>query len=339
MSKDISEKMQEEIASKIDDAFDTVIKQKKEYYLKNPSKIPNLAEVDSLVSSCALKNSAISGGSSLIPGPWGMAAVIPELVLVIRNQISLIYDIGAAYGKKDLMNKELMVSVFLYAMGSTAGGLLVVHGGKFFLKRATLRILQKLIAVLGGKITQQALKSAISKWFPGVGAAAMAAWSNYSTRQIGKKAREILSSDIEVEANEVKNVEPNLLIGKNNIDRQKSIDYFQIKILIAFCKINKEIKENQLEFINEKIKCSKIQPDEHNDLMDSIKDKSKNINIEGLDVIKLHPDIAISTFSNLISLSKLSDDLHIKEKLFIKQIGKKFDFSDKDIEDFLEAQI
>lgn len=339
MSKDISEKMQEEIASRIDDAFDVVIKQKEEYYLKNPSKIPNLSEIDSLISNCALKNSAISGGSSLIPGPWGMAAVIPELVLVIRNQISLIYDIGAAHGKKDLMNKELMVSVFLYAMGSTAGGLLVVHGGKYFVKRATLRIFQKLIAILGGKITQQALKSAISKWFPGVGAAAMAAWSNYSTRQIGKKAQEILSSEIEVEINEIRNSEPNLLTDKSDIKHQKSIDYFQIEILIAFCKVNKEIEENQLKFINDKIKCSKIQPDEHDELMNLIKNKNKNIDIEGLDTIKLHPDIAISAFSNLISLSKLNNDLHIKEKLFIKQIGKKFDFSEKDIEDFLEAQI
>ena len=89
MSKDISEKMQEEIASRIDDAFDVVIKQKEEYYLKNPSKIPNLSEIDSLISNCALKNSAISGGSSLIPGPWGMAAVIPALHLVIKKQIPL----------------------------------------------------------------------------------------------------------------------------------------------------------------------------------------------------------------------------------------------------------
>lgn len=337
MSQNISEKMQEEISSKINNAFDAVIKQKEEYYLNNPSKIPNLSEIDSLISNCALKNSAISGGSSLIPGPWGMAAVIPELVLVIRNQISLIYDIGAAHGKKNLMNKELMVSIFLYAMGSTAGGLLVVHGGKYFVKRATLRIIQKLIAILGGKITQQALKSAISKWFPGLGAAAMAAWSNYSTRQIGRKAQEILSSDIEVEVTEIKNIDSNLSTDKTDFKQDKSIDYFQIEILIAFCKVNKEIEIGQMEFLKNKIENSKIQAEEHDELMSSIKDKSKNINTKGIEVIKSHPDIVVSMFSDLISLSKLSGDLHIKEKIFIKQIGKMFDFSEKDIEDFLQA--
>ena len=199
MEQTSAQKIEAEISEKLEAAFESVVKTKNEYYQNNPQEIPKRNSENSLISSVALTNSAISGGSSLIPGPWGMLAVVPELMLVIRNQIGLIYDIAAANGKKDLMTKELAAMVFVSAMGTSAGGLIVVHGGTYLVKRASLQVFQKIVVILGGKITQQALKSAISKWLPGVGAAAMAAWTNYMTRQIGQKASEIFSSEIQFE--------------------------------------------------------------------------------------------------------------------------------------------
>lgn len=165
MEQTLSEKMQAQITEKLEDAFETVVKERNDYYQNNPAKIPEKDAVSSLIGSTALTNSAISGGASLVPGPWGMLAVVPELILVIRNQIALIYDIAAANGKEDMMTKELAAMVFVSAMGTSAGGLLAVHGGKYLVKRASLQVFQRIVVILGGKITQQALKSAISKWF------------------------------------------------------------------------------------------------------------------------------------------------------------------------------
>lgn len=53
-----------------------------------------------------------------------------------------------------------------------------------------LIVLQKIIAMLGGTVTLRLLKSMVAKWFPGVGVAAMAAWSKYATNMIGKKAQQ-----------------------------------------------------------------------------------------------------------------------------------------------------
>lgn len=196
MEKSLSERMQDEVSEKLQGTFDSVIQSKNKHYQENPQDIPGEQMIDYLIKSVSLKNAAISGAASLIPGPWGMLAVVPELVLVIKNQIELIYDIGAAYGKRDVMTKELVLGIFISTMGSSAGSLFVLHGGKYFVKRASLQVFQRLIAILGGRVTQQAIKSAISKWLPGIGAAAMAAWTNYLTRQIGKKAKEILQHDI-----------------------------------------------------------------------------------------------------------------------------------------------
>lgn len=164
---------------------------------KNPNNLPQLDSVSGLISSYTRNNAAISGGASLIPGPWGMAAVIPELTLVIRNQIQMVYDIGVANGKQAQLTKELLIGIFLTAMGSSAGSLLTIHGGKILVRRASLQVIQKIIAMLGGRVTQQVIKSTVSKWLPFVGAAAMATWTGYMTKNIGEKANELFKLEIE----------------------------------------------------------------------------------------------------------------------------------------------
>ena len=183
--------------SAINSAFDYVIENRSDYYRKNPSNLPQLDSVSGLISSYTRNNAAISGGASLIPGPWGMAAVIPELTLVIRNQIQMVYDIGVANGKQAQLTKELLIGIFLTAMGSSAGSLLTIHGGKILVRRASLQVIQKIIAMLGGRVTQQVIKSTVSKWLPFVGAAAMATWTGYMTKNIGEKANELFKLEIE----------------------------------------------------------------------------------------------------------------------------------------------
>ena len=183
--------------SAINSAFDYVIENRADYYRKNPSNLPQLDSVSGLISSYTRNNAAISGGASLIPGPWGMAAVIPELTLVIRNQIQMVYDIGVANGKQAQLTKELLIGIFLTAMGSSAGSLLTIHGGKILVRRASLQVIQKIIAMLGGRVTQQVIKSTVSKWLPFVGAAAMATWTGYMTKNIGEKANELFKLEIE----------------------------------------------------------------------------------------------------------------------------------------------
>lgn len=183
--------------SALNSAFDYVIENRSDYYRKNPSNLPQLDSVSGLISSYTRNNAAISGGASLIPGPWGMASVIPELTLVIRNQIQMVYDIGVANGKQAQLTKELLIGIFLTAMGSSAGSLLTIHGGKILVRRASLQVIQKIIAMLGGRVTQQVIKSTVSKWLPFVGAAAMATWTGYMTKNIGEKANELFKLEIE----------------------------------------------------------------------------------------------------------------------------------------------
>ena len=195
-SEEVANTLQSKLAEKMMGVFELVVSDRSGHFAKHPDEIPDKKSVPSIINSYSLTNAAISGSLSLVPGPWGMVAVIPEIAAVVRNQLAMIYDVGMAYGKSKVLSKELLAGVLLTALGSSAGSLLVLQGSKVLVKRVSLRVFQKLIVILAGRITQQALKSAISKWLPVVGAAAMAVWSNYLTRQVGKKAIEIFEKEI-----------------------------------------------------------------------------------------------------------------------------------------------
>jgi uncharacterized protein (DUF697 family) len=191
-SKEIANNLQNKLAENMMGVFEFVVSDRSGHFAKHPDEIPDKKSVSSIINSYSLINAAISGGAGLVPGPWGMVAVIPEIAAVIRNQLAMIYDVGMAYGKSKVLTKELLAGVLITALGASAGSLLIMQGSKVLVKRVALRAFQKIIAMLAGKVLQQALKSAIGKWLPVVGAAALAVWSNYLTRQVGEKAIERL---------------------------------------------------------------------------------------------------------------------------------------------------
>lgn len=227
--------------------------------------------------------------------------------------------------------------VFISGMGSGAGGLIVAHGSKYLVKRASLQVFQKMIALLGGKITQQALKSAVSKWLPGVGAVAMAAWSNYLTRQIGKKAHEIFSSDVQFadSLDDIELIAPIVAESNGPESNLKSNEYFKIKILTNLMGIDGKIEDSELEFISAMIEGAQISSQDKIDLTSNI----SNVNraVEGIEAIAKSPDDSISLLSDLTALAKVDGKFHITEKLYIKQIGKLLNFSESDIEEVINS--
>ena len=75
-----------------------------------------------------------------------MAAAVPEIVSIIRNQIAMTADIARAYGYKE-PTKEIIMEALFVASGNIATGLIVIQGQKLIVKRASLSVLQKLIQI------------------------------------------------------------------------------------------------------------------------------------------------------------------------------------------------
>lgn len=202
MTKEDEGKVARKLSEWLEGAFESVALTRKAHFQANPRERPAAHDIDAIIRGYSNQNFVIAGAANLVPGPLGMLAVLPELTLVIRNQIQMIYDLGVAHGKETQLNSRLLLAIFATVAGGGAIGLAAVHGGRLVVKRAALRVVQQIIVWLGGKITQRALRSLLAKWVPLVGAAAMALWARQSTDSMGREAVKLLKLDI-VEDDEV----------------------------------------------------------------------------------------------------------------------------------------
>lgn len=340
VTNEIANTIQNKLAEKMMGVFDLVVSDRSGHFAKHPEQIPNKKSVPSIINSYSVTNAAISGGASLVPGPWGMVAVVPEIAAVIRNQLAMIYDIGMAYGKSKVLNKELLAGILITAMGASAGSLLIMQGSKVLVKRVALRVFQRIIALLAGKITQQALKSVISKWLPGVGAAAMAVWSNYLTRQVGKKAIEIFEKEI-VLSEEVIEEMPleteSVSVRTAAISRAStpniSPDMPKVQTLVNLMKVDGTIKAEEREYMQTIIANADLTESERADLTQAI-DKSGKFAVDYA-AFASSPDDSIGLLVDMVTLAKRDGTFHIAEKMFVKQVGKLLGFSSDDVDEIM----
>lgn len=324
------ETIKNKISEGISSAVNKVSEERENYYNKN--NVPTIDSIDNIISDYGNKNALISGGASMIPGPLGMAAAIPEIIAVINNQLKMIYDIAKANGQNEI-NKELLISVFLSAMGNASGNLLIVHGQKIMAKRVGARALQTLIKLLGGKITQQLAKSMAAKWIPIAGAIAMAAWSKYTTNKIGQKAKEVFSKEIVFENSEIN--ESNIIDIVDEKINLKSIQKTKIQILINLIKIDNNIDSSEINFIEDFMDKIELDIDDKMDLIQQLNSQNK-ISVD-YNILKNNNEEILYLLIDLVSLAKIDNEFHITEKLFIKEIAKILEFNQEELQLLMES--
>lgn len=318
------------ISEGIEKAVINVIQERSKHYLENEA--PNKHELTSLINSYGYRNAAISGGCSLIPGPWGMAAAVPEIILVIQNQLKMVYDIGKAHGHDEkTLDTQLLLEIVLSGTGNAGLTTATIVGQKLILTRAGARTIQRIIALLGGKVTQKLIKSMASKWIPVVGAAAMATWSKYSTEKIGKRADEMFKMTIEYQENTTEteiDIAPITNIG------QPELEFEKLKILINLIKIDGVCEKREMDHINILINNANIDDEKKNKLVDNL-GTSLRFDIDYA-VFMGQDDEILYLLIDAIALAKIDTHFDASEKMFIKQIAKKLEFSETDLNELMK---
>jgi uncharacterized membrane protein YebE (DUF533 family) len=253
----------------------------------------------------------------------------------------MIYDIGMAYGKSKVLNKELLAGILMTAMGASAGSLLIMQGNKVLVKRVALRVFQRIIALSAGKVTQQALKSLIGKWLPGVGAVAMAVWSNYFTRQVGKKAIEIFEKEIEMSEEVVEEMpletESAIIstIGGTSTPNI-SPDIPKVQTLVNLARVDGAIQAEEREYIEIVVGNAGLTESEKADLRQAIYNK-RGKSVVDYAIFATSPADAIGLLVDMVRLAKCDGAFHATERIFVKQVGKVIGFSDSDIDNITAA--
>jgi uncharacterized tellurite resistance protein B-like protein len=246
----------------------------------------------------------------------------------------MIYDIGKANNKtgKEL-SKELVIGVFASSIGTAGIGLITIHAGKVLVKRASLRILQKIVAMLGGKVTQRLLKSIVAKWIPGVGAVAMAAWSKYSTNLIGKRAQEILSKDIIFEEGELIDIPDDLVeVADTPAESREFVNKNKIILLSNLMKIHGEIAEEAKKQITTMIQSMDFSEDLNAQLLSRL-DSEEQESVD-FDLLKENGE-TISVLTDMHAMAYADKTQHKLEKIYMRHVGKKLGIPEEVIDELL----
>lgn len=308
-------KLQAEMTKGLTEVFGLVHSERKKYYASGKTK-PTKKSIDSIINNYTNANTLITGSTSLVPGPLGMAAAIPELILIVRNQLSMCYDIGMAYEQEDQITKELLLAVLVSSSGIMGLGLLKVDGSTILVQRLSLRIMQKVIAVIGEKITQRAIRSMLSKWVPGLGATAMAIWSRLETQAMAKKATEIFSKEIKYTAEKTDEDITLLLIDPLRMDKEFLID--KLKLLINMMKIDGIMHMEELEMIKLVAANDNLQGAELEELLTK-KKVGTGFKVKLRKYAK-EPLKATAIVIELAALAKSDGEMDIREKAYLKWV-------------------
>jgi hypothetical protein len=156
--------------------------------------------IEEMIDEAARRAFQISTALGLIPGPLGMATILPEVAALARLQISLIHRIAGHYGKGSKVNKELVLLIMANAMGLAAGEVLFRKvGTTLVLKSASTRIARTVARRVGTRMVDMAVGKAIGRWIPVITAPLFGCFSRSLTRKIGREAQNLFLQEIEIE--------------------------------------------------------------------------------------------------------------------------------------------
>ncbi|MFN5209256.1 MAG: hypothetical protein ACK5D8_07180 [Bacteroidota bacterium] len=312
-------RIQNELTSKLNTVFDDVLNEPiPDEKLKSLIEQGRGASED-LIAKASNRNMMIAGGCSLVPGPWGLISVIPEIYLVTKNQINLIKDLSIAYGYKEKLNRELLMFLFASSVGVGSIGLATIHGSKILVKRSGLRVLQKIVAAMGGKVSQQALKVTVSRWLPIVGAGVMAAWSKYSTKKVGEICCELLEKEISISNEEINDIDIEEVVN-DAFDEKVNLE--SLKILINLAKID-GLSSIEIDFIKSKIEALCKSPDVKNEILLKLM-SDENLDID-YSIFSSDIDKAL-LIENLNNLATFDQLVTSDEKHYIDEVKRKLKF-------------
>lgn len=313
------------VADRLFGLLDNGAAARRAHFAAHPEERPTPGQIDAIISSYANTNALISGGFSLVPGPLGLLAVVPELALVVRNQVQMVYDIGVASGKEHVLSRELIVAVVVSATGAGTLGLVTLHGGRLLVRRASLRVFQKLVKLLAGRITQALLKSAFAKWVPVLGAGAVALWTRYTTQAIGRRAKEMFAVPVDMIEADAEGEEP---APRPEAD---PVAVFKAKVLLLanLVQVDGRVADAERVYLDALLSFDAAP----RDVVDELRRKIESPLRHDVDLSVFNdPDEALGLVMDMVALARRDGDFDGTERLYIREVAKKLPVQAPDID-------
>jgi hypothetical protein len=237
------EVFQEKFIQIIIPVFEDTIEDRKRFYQKNAR--PKKEAIDNIISSSS-NSAAFNEIIDSFQGPAGLLSIIPSLKKSLENQIIMIYDIGVANGKEDLMTKEMILSLAMQSSAGSAGiNALAKQGQKVIVKKASVKIFQKIAKALGVKLSAGILKSAVAKFVPVLGGVAIAIWVKYTTTEMGETSAMTLGEDHDIEETE------DFETAEEDLEELLEVTENKVLVLLNLMKADGNSNEKEKEYIKQ----------------------------------------------------------------------------------------
>jgi hypothetical protein len=155
---------------------------------------------EEMIDEAAERAFKVSTALGLIPGPLGMAVILPEVIAITRLQVNLICRIARHFRKHEPVNMEIVLLILGNVMGITAGEALARKvGTRLVIRSANSRIANAVARKIGKKVVEEAAEKAIGRWIPLLTAPLFGYFSRSLTKRIGREAVRLLSLEFERE--------------------------------------------------------------------------------------------------------------------------------------------
>jgi hypothetical protein len=155
---------------------------------------------DQMIDEAAKKAFRVSTALGLIPGPIGMATIIPEVAALTGIQIGLIRRIAGYHHKREKLSAEIVLLILGNATGVAAGEALVRKmGAALVMKSVNTGVIKGISRTVGSRIVERAAEKAAGRWIPAVTAPVFGYMSRSLTRKIGREANRLFALEIVAE--------------------------------------------------------------------------------------------------------------------------------------------
>jgi hypothetical protein len=153
-----------------------------------------------MIGAAASRAFKISTALGVVPGPVGMAVILPEVIAITRIQVNLIRRIARHYKKNEKISPEIVLLIFGNVLGVTVGETLARKvGTALVIRSVNSRLSRRIARKIGTRMIDMAAEKAIGRWIPMLTAPLFGYFSRSMTLKIGREANELLRLDFETE--------------------------------------------------------------------------------------------------------------------------------------------
>jgi hypothetical protein len=159
-----------------------------------------LGTPEEMTAEAAQKAFTISTSLGLVPGPLGMATILPEVVALAKLHINLIHRIARHHNRQQHVSREIVLLILANVMGVAVGEVLVRKIGTVLVLRSVDSAVAKRVAQkIGSRIVSKAAEKAIGRWIPVLTAPLFGYFSRSLTKKVGREADRIFSGALKVD--------------------------------------------------------------------------------------------------------------------------------------------